>query len=42
VFSGMVFLGERPDWTDFAALALVVASLATVMPLPAFLRRGAD
>jgi len=42
VFSGMVFLGERPDWTDFAALALVVASLATVMPLPAFLSRSAD
>ncbi|MCU0806196.1 MAG: DMT family transporter [Burkholderiales bacterium] len=39
VFSGMLVLGERPHWTDFAALALVVASLATVMPLPAFLQR---
>jgi drug/metabolite transporter (DMT)-like permease len=42
VFSGMIFLGERPHWTDFAALVLVVASLATVMPLPAFLRRAVD
>ncbi|MCX7890958.1 MAG: DMT family transporter [Burkholderiales bacterium] len=40
VFSGMLLLGERPHWTDFAALAMVVASLATVMPLPAFLRRS--
>ena len=42
VFSGILFLGERPHWTDFAALALVVASLATVMPLPTFLRKSAD
>ncbi|MCU0896995.1 MAG: DMT family transporter [Burkholderiales bacterium] len=40
VFSGMLVLGERPHWTDFAALVLVVASLATVMPLPAFLQRA--
>ena len=42
VFSGMLVLGERPHWTDVAALALVVASLATVMPLPAFLRRSPE
>jgi drug/metabolite transporter (DMT)-like permease len=31
VFSGMVFLGERPGWPEFAALGLVLASLATVI-----------
>jgi drug/metabolite transporter (DMT)-like permease len=31
VFSGMLFLGERPGWPEFAALALVLASLATVV-----------
>ena len=31
VFSGMMVLGERPQWTDFAALALVVAALAVVL-----------
>jgi drug/metabolite transporter (DMT)-like permease len=31
VFSGMALLGERPTWTDFGALALVVAALAVVM-----------
>jgi drug/metabolite transporter (DMT)-like permease len=31
VFSGMVFLGERPGWLEFAALGLVLASLATVV-----------
>jgi drug/metabolite transporter (DMT)-like permease len=31
VFSGMALLGERPNWTDFGALALVVAALAVVM-----------
>jgi drug/metabolite transporter (DMT)-like permease len=31
VFSGMLVLGERPQWTDFAALALVVASVAAVL-----------
>jgi drug/metabolite transporter (DMT)-like permease len=32
VFSGMLFLGERPGWAEYAALALVLASLATVAP----------
>ncbi len=31
VFSGMLFLGERPAWTEYAALALVLGSLATVI-----------
>ena len=31
VFSGMVLLGETPHWEDYAALVLVVASLATVL-----------
>jgi drug/metabolite transporter (DMT)-like permease len=31
VFSGILFLAERPGWTEFAALALVLASLATVV-----------
>ncbi len=31
VFSGMLFLGERPGWLDFAALMLVLACLATVV-----------
>ena len=31
VFSGMVLLGERPHWTDYAALAFVIAALATQM-----------
>jgi drug/metabolite transporter (DMT)-like permease len=34
VFSGMLLLGETPHWQDYAALALVVTSLATVL-LPA-------
>ncbi|MDK9715238.1 MAG: DMT family transporter [Sulfuritalea sp.] len=34
VFSGMVFLGEAPRWQDFAALVLVLTSIATVL-LPA-------
>jgi drug/metabolite transporter (DMT)-like permease len=37
VLSGMLFLGERPSVTELAALALVLASLATVL-IPA---RGA-
>jgi len=32
VFSGMLFLDERPGWTEYAALLLVLASLATVVP----------
>jgi len=31
VFSGMAVLGERPQWQDFVALFLVVASLSTVL-----------
>ena len=31
VFSGILFLGERPGWTEYAALALVLGSLATVV-----------
>jgi drug/metabolite transporter (DMT)-like permease len=31
VFSGMLFLGEQPGWTEYAALAFVLASLATVI-----------
>jgi drug/metabolite transporter (DMT)-like permease len=31
VVSGMLFLGERPAWTEYAALGLVVAALLTVL-----------
>jgi len=31
VISGMLLLGERPHWGDFAALGLVVAALAAVL-----------
>jgi len=31
VLSGMVFLGERPSWVEYAALALVLGSLLTVL-----------
>src|SRR5258708_8779119 len=31
VFSGMLLLREQPQWTDFAALVLVVAALAVVL-----------
>jgi drug/metabolite transporter (DMT)-like permease len=31
VFSGMLVLGERPGWHEYAALALVLASIATVL-----------
>ena len=30
VLSGMLFLGERPSWAEYAALGLVLASLLTV------------
>jgi hypothetical protein len=30
----MLILGERPGWTDFSALALIVAALATVLIPP--------
>jgi drug/metabolite transporter (DMT)-like permease len=31
VFSGMVFLGEQPGWPEYASLAFVLGSLATVV-----------
>jgi drug/metabolite transporter (DMT)-like permease len=31
VFSGIVFLGERPSWAEYVALACVLASLASVL-----------
>lgn len=31
VFSGMIVLGERPEWSDYAALTLIVAAVATVL-----------
>jgi drug/metabolite transporter (DMT)-like permease len=34
VFSGMALLAETPHWYDYAALVLVIASLATVLAPP--------
>jgi drug/metabolite transporter (DMT)-like permease len=34
VFSGALVLGETPRWSDYAALVLVVGSLATVLIPP--------
>jgi drug/metabolite transporter (DMT)-like permease len=34
VFSGVLVLGEKPSWQDFAALVAVMTSLATVMLPP--------
>lgn len=34
VFSGMLLLSERPQWTDYAALVLVIAALASVLMPP--------
>jgi drug/metabolite transporter (DMT)-like permease len=31
LFSGMLILGERPQWQEYAALVLVIAALATVL-----------
>lgn len=31
VFSGVVFLGERPSWAEYAALVLVLGSLVSVL-----------
>jgi drug/metabolite transporter (DMT)-like permease len=31
VFSGILFLGEQPGWQEYAALVLVLGSLATVL-----------
>lgn len=37
VFSGMVVLGEQPHWQDYAALALILLALSTVL-LPGRMR----
>ncbi|MCX7202193.1 MAG: DMT family transporter, partial [Burkholderiales bacterium] len=34
LFSGMIMLGERPTWADYAALAFVLFAMFTVL-LPA-------
>jgi len=34
VFSGILFLGEKPGWPEYAALAFVLGSLATVVVPP--------
>jgi len=34
VFSGMLVLSERPQWTDYADLMLVIAALASVLIQP--------
>jgi drug/metabolite transporter (DMT)-like permease len=35
VMSSMLVLGERPSWQEFAAMALVLAAIATVLvPAP--------
>src|SRR5262245_50376493 len=39
VLSGMLFLGERPSWAEYAALALVLLALLTVLR-PARAARG--
>jgi drug/metabolite transporter (DMT)-like permease len=39
VFSGVAFLGERPTWAEYAALLLVLGSLASVLS-PARAARG--
>ena len=43
VFSGMLLLGETPRWQDYAALVLIVTSLATVLlpakPMTAYLNK---
>lgn len=31
VFSGMLVLSERPQWTDYAALVLVISAMASVL-----------
>jgi drug/metabolite transporter (DMT)-like permease len=31
VVSGMLFLGDRPAWTEYAALGLVLCALLTVL-----------
>ena len=34
VFTGMLVLSERPQWTDYAALVLVITALASVLMPP--------
>jgi drug/metabolite transporter (DMT)-like permease len=34
VFSGMLVLGERPEWQDYAAMLLIILALATVLVPP--------
>jgi drug/metabolite transporter (DMT)-like permease len=34
LFSGMLILGERPQWQEYVALVLVIAALATVLVPP--------
>ncbi len=41
VLSSAIVLGDRPLWSDYVALVLVVAAMATVMPLPRLGRRAA-
>src|SRR5258706_10658837 len=41
VFSGMLFLGERPGWPEYTALAFVLGSLATVV-VPQKKRAGTE
>lgn len=39
VFSGMWLLGENPHWQEYAAMVLVIASLATVLVPPRHVSR---
>jgi drug/metabolite transporter (DMT)-like permease len=41
VLSGMLFLGERPGWSEFVALGLVLASLAAVL-IPSTTKRAEE
>jgi drug/metabolite transporter (DMT)-like permease len=34
VFSGMLLLGEQPDWHEYAAMLLIILALATVLVPP--------
>ena len=34
VFSGMLVLGEQPDWHEYAAMVLIILALATVLVPP--------
>jgi threonine/homoserine efflux transporter RhtA len=39
VFSGMVLLGERPFWQDYAALILILVALSSVFLTPRAIAR---